>query len=105
MTVATEPTIECLEEQLEGAERSLSSLRPLDQEQARRVAERMDRLLLAVSEAPCLEQVHQRMGTEPVGAEGREELAEEMGPPDGEGWRMSTGPAGRRLSVRVDGRI
>jgi hypothetical protein len=87
MTESTERTIERLEEQLEGAERTLSSLRPLDEEQARRVAERMDRLhsqLLAVSKPPGLMQAHERMGTEPVGADEFDALAEEMGPPDGE---------------------
>lgn len=88
MSESTERTIERLEEQLEGAERTLSGLRPLDEEQARRVAERMDRLhsqLLAVSEPPSLEQAHRRMGTEPVDAEALDTLAGEMGPPDGEG--------------------
>lgn len=88
MTERTERRIERLEEQLEGAERTLSSLRPLDEEQARRVAERMDRLhsqLLAVSKPPDLMQMHERMGAEPVSGEEFDALAEEMGPPDGEG--------------------
>ena len=88
MSDTSEPTVERLEEQLERAERTLSGLRPLDQDQARRVAERMDRLtsqLLAVTEPPRLREAHQRMGTEPAGAEEFEALAEEMGLPDEEG--------------------
>ena len=88
MSDTTEPTVECLEEQLERAERTLSDLRPLDQEQARRVAERMDRLssqLLAVTQPPSLREAHHRTGTEPASAEELEALAEEMGPPDEEG--------------------
>ncbi|MGH2991239.1 MAG: hypothetical protein ACRDMA_15540 [Solirubrobacterales bacterium] len=88
MSETTEPTIERLEEQLERAERTLSGLRPLDQDQARRVAERMERLnsqLLALSGPPSLRDAHDRMGTEPAGAEEFGTLAEEMGSPDGEG--------------------
>ena len=88
MSDTTEPTVERLEEQLERAERTLSGLRPLDQEQARRVAERMDRLssqLLAVTEPPSLREAHQRMGTEAASAEEFEALAKEMSPPDEEG--------------------
>jgi hypothetical protein len=83
-----ERTIERLEEQLEGAEQTLSSLRPLDESQARRVAERMDRLhsqLLAVSEPPSLNSAHARLGTEPVAGEEFDALAGGMSPPDGEG--------------------
>lgn len=88
MSEAPESTIERLEKQLEGAEQTLSRLRPLDEEQARRVAERMDRLhsqLLAVSEPPRLAAAHERMGTKPVDAEEFDALAKEMSPPDGEG--------------------
>lgn len=88
MSDTTEPTVEGLEEQLERAERTLSGLRPLDQDQARRVAERMDRLssqLLAVTEPPSLRDAHQRMGTQPASADEVEALAKEMGPPDEEG--------------------
>lgn len=55
MSESRERTIERLEEHLEGAEEVLSSLRPLDEKQARRIAQRMDRLqsqLLAASEPP-----------------------------------------------------
>ena len=88
MSDTTEETVDGLEEQLERAERILSGLRPLDQDQARRVAERMDRLssqLLAVSEPPSLSDAHQRMGTQPASADELEVLAKEMGPPDEEG--------------------
>jgi len=88
MSEPSERTIEFLEEQLEGAERTLSSLRPLDEEQARRVAERMDRLvsqLMAVSRPPYLQDAHERLGTVPVGADEFAALAKEMSPPDGEG--------------------
>lgn len=88
MSEGPESTIQRLEEQLEGAEQTLLNLRPLDEDQARRVAERMDRLhsrLLAVSEPPSLDAAHQRMGTRPAKAEELDALAERMGPPDGEG--------------------
>lgn len=88
MNESNESTVARLEEELEGAERTLASLRPLDEDQARRVAERMDRLqsrLLALSKPPDLMLAHERMGTEPVGAEEFDSLAKEMGPPDGEG--------------------
>lgn len=88
MSETRDRTIERLEEQLEGAERTLSSLRPLDAQQARRVAERMDRLhsqLLAVSEPPNLEAAHERLGTVPAGSEELDALAGKIGPPDGEG--------------------
>jgi hypothetical protein len=88
MSESTEATIERLEEQLERAEQTLSGLRPLDQDQARRVAERMDRLnsqLLALSEPPSLRDAHDRMETHPASAEDLDTLAEEMGSPDGEG--------------------
>lgn len=90
MSEALESTIERLEEQLEGAEQTLSGLRPLDEEQARRVTERMDRLhsqLLAVSKPPSLKSAHERMGTKPVGAAEFDALAGEMRPPDGAGRR------------------
>lgn len=88
MSKAADDTVEHLEEQLERAERTLSSLRPLDAEQARRVAERMDRLhsqLLTVSEPPSIDAAHERLGTNPAGSDEFDVLAGEMGPPDGEG--------------------
>lgn len=88
MSDTGERTIEHLEEQLEGAERTLSSLRPLDEAQARRVAERMDRLhsqLLTVSEPPSLESAHERLGTVPAGSDELDALTGRMGSPDGEG--------------------
>lgn len=88
MSKVGDRTVERLEEQLEGAERTLSSLRPLDAQQARRVAERMDRLhsqLLAVSEPPSLGAAHDRLGTVPAGSDELDALTGKMGPPDGEG--------------------
>ena len=88
MSKAADHNVERLEEQLEQAERTLSSLRPLDAEQARRVAERMDRLhsqLLTVSEPPSIEAAHERLGTEPASSDEFDVLAGEMGPPDREG--------------------
>lgn len=88
MSDTGERTIEHLEEQLEGAERTLSSLRPLDEAEASRVAERMDRLhsqLLAVTEPPSLRAAHDRLGTVPAGSDKLDALSGKMGPPDGEG--------------------
>ena len=88
MSESPERTIERLEEQLERAEQTLQSLRLLNAEQARRVAKRMDRLhsqLLAVSEPPSLEWARKRLGTEPAGADEFAQVAEKMGPSDGEG--------------------
>jgi hypothetical protein len=83
-----EDAIDELEDQLEGAERTLSALGALSDDQAQRVAERMDRLasqVLEVSEPPSIDGVHERLGTAPAPAEELEALAEEMGSPDGEG--------------------
>lgn len=88
MSETGERTVERLEEQLEGAEQTLLSLRPLDETQARRVIDRMDRLhsqLLAVSEPPGLDAAHERLGTVPANSEELDALAGKMGPPDGEG--------------------
>jgi hypothetical protein len=88
MSKAADDSVEDLEEQLERAERTLSSLRPLDADQARRVAERTDRLhsqLLTVSEPPTIDAAHERLATHPAGSDDFDVLAGEMGPPDGEG--------------------
>jgi hypothetical protein len=77
-----------LEDQLDGASRTLSSLRALNARQAERVAARMDRLasqLLEVSPPPAMETVHQRLGTTPASSEDFVSVVEQMGPADGEG--------------------
>ncbi len=88
MSETRERTIERLEEHLDEAEETLSSIRPLDEKQARRVAERMDRLhsqLLAASEPPSLDAAHERLGTKPVRSDEFDSFAGEMSPSDGEG--------------------
>lgn len=88
MSRSSDHSIERLEDQLEGAERTLSGLRALTDHQAARVAERMDRLasqLLEVSSPPEIEAVHERLGTKPIHGEEFEALVDQMGSPDGEG--------------------
>jgi len=83
-----ENSIEQLEDQLEDVERTLSALSALSDQQAERVAERMDRLasqLLQVSAPAPIEAVHERLGTRPAPREDFESLADQMGAPDGEG--------------------
>lgn len=85
---SSDSAIDELEDQLEGAERTLSGLGALNSQQAQRVAQRMDRLasqLLEVSEPTPIDGVHERLGTTPAGAEEFEDLADRMGTPDGEG--------------------
>ncbi|MDQ3678615.1 MAG: hypothetical protein M3401_17755 [Actinomycetota bacterium] len=70
------------------AERTLSGLGALSDQQAERVAQRMDRLasqLLEVSAPASIDAVHERLGTKPAGREELESLADRMGPPDGKG--------------------
>lgn len=58
-----------LESQLEGAERSLSAVEALDERQAERLGDRMDRLasqLLEVSDPPSIESVYQELGVTPT---------------------------------------
>jgi len=84
----SEESIAQLEDQLEGASRTLSALHALDAKQAERVAARMDRLasqLLEVSPPPSMQAVHRRLGTSPASSEAFAELVDEMGPADGEG--------------------
>ncbi len=85
---AADNAIERLEYQLEGAERTLSALSSLTDQQAQRVAERMDRLasqLLEVSAPPAINDVHQRLGTRPVELDEFRSLADQLGAADGEG--------------------
>jgi hypothetical protein len=84
----TDDSLEQLERQLEGAERALSAVDALNEQEAERVADRMDRLasqLLGVSQPPSMDVVRQQEGTEPARATDFERLAEQMGSPDGEG--------------------
>jgi hypothetical protein len=88
MSESAEVSIRRVEEQLEGAERTLSSLRQLDRVEAQRLGERMDRLasqLLAVTEPRTMADIHDDLGTEPLRGHAPAELTDEMGPPDGEG--------------------
>jgi hypothetical protein len=60
----------------------------LSQNEAERVAQRMDRLasqLLEVSAPPAIIAVHERLGTSPARREEFLSLVEQMGPADGEG--------------------
>lgn len=77
-----------LESQLEGAARSLSAVQALDQQQAERLGDRMDRLasqLLEVSDPPAIESVHDELGVTPAAAEELTALRAEMAPADDEG--------------------
>jgi hypothetical protein len=69
MSGSSNSGIDQLEDQLAGAERTLSRLDALSSQQAARVAQRMDRLasqLLEISEPPPIEGVHERLGTTPA---------------------------------------
>ena len=77
-----------LEQQLDGASRTMSALDQLNAREAERVAARMDRLvsqLLEISEPPAMEAVYERLGVTPASGEDFESLVEEMGAPDREG--------------------
>jgi hypothetical protein len=84
----SEESIARLEDQLDGALRTLSGLGALNASQAERVAGRMDRLasqLLEVSAPAPMAAVHERLGTTPASAEDFAALLGEMGRADGEG--------------------
>jgi hypothetical protein len=88
VTEPAERSIKRLEEHLEGAERTLSSLRSLDRGEAERVSERMDRLasqLLAVTEPRSMAEVHGDLGTEHLDEGELTALMDEMSPSDREG--------------------
>ncbi len=77
-----------LEDQLDGASRTLSSLRSLDAREAERVAARMGRLasqLLEVSPPITMASVHDRSGTKPASREDFASIVDEMGSADREG--------------------
>lgn len=88
MSGSSDGVITELEDQLEGAERTLSRIRRLSDEQAGRVEARMDRLasqLLEVSPPPAMDEVHGRLGTVPASEDDFAALVDRMGPADGEG--------------------
>lgn len=88
MSESPDVSIAQLEDQLDGASRTLSSMHALNARQAERVAARMDRLasqLMEVSAPPAMEAVHQRLGTTPASSEDFASVVDQMGPADGEG--------------------
>ncbi len=88
MSRRSDVSVKHLEDQLEGAARTLSSLGTLSDRQAERVAQRMDRLasqLLELGAPPTIASVHERLGTTPADPDDFRSAAEQMGPADGEG--------------------
>lgn len=88
MSGSSDGSVEQLEDQLEGAGRTLSSLGALSDQQAERVAQRMDRLasqLLEVSAPLPMHAAHERLATSPASHEEFDTLVDEMGAADGEG--------------------
>jgi hypothetical protein len=72
MSASRDESIAQLQEQLEGASRTLSGLHELNARQAERVAARMDRLasqLLEITPPPAMEAVYQRLGASPASSE------------------------------------
>lgn len=88
MSESPDESVAQLEDLLDGASRTLSSLQALNAGQAERVGERMDRLasqLLEISPPPTMEAVHARLGTTPATSEDFASAVDEMGVADGEG--------------------
>lgn len=88
MSDAPDESIAQLEDQLDGASRTLSSLDALNARQVERVAARMDRLasrLMEVSSPSVMEAVHARLGTTPASSVDFASVVDQMGPADGEG--------------------
>ena len=88
MSESPDESVAQLEELLDGASRTLSSLQALNAGQAERVGERMDRLasqLLEISPPPAMEAVHTRLGTTPATSEDFASAVDEMSVADGEG--------------------
>jgi len=88
MSESRDESIAQLEDQLDGASRTLSSLDALNARQAERVAARMDRLasqLMEVSPPVAMEAVHQRLGTTPASSEDFAAVVDQMGSADGDG--------------------
>ena len=77
-----------LERDLETVARSMSAVSALSEQQAARVAERVDRLasqLLEITTPEAWDVVHGRLGTTPASSEDFSSLMDELGSPDGEG--------------------
>ena len=88
MSGLPDESISQLNDQLDGASRTLSSLQALNARQAERVAARMDRLasqLLELSPPLAMEAVHNRLGTTPASSEDFATVVDQMGAADGEG--------------------
>ncbi|HET6547701.1 MAG TPA: hypothetical protein VFG79_04535 [Solirubrobacter sp.] len=88
MSGRRDKSIAQLEEQLDGASRTMSALDQLNAREAERVAARMDRLasrLLEISPPPAMEAVYERLGVTPASDEDFASLVDAMGAPDGEG--------------------
>lgn len=85
---SSDDSLDDLEDQLAGAERTLSAVGALSAAQAERVGQRMDRLasqLLEVSPPPSIGAVHARLGTSPAALSDFDSLAGEMDSADAEG--------------------
>ena len=85
---SSDDSLNRIEEQLDGLERSLGGVDVLNERQAQRVGDRMDRLasrLLELSPPPPMAAVHAELGGTPASAEDFASLAEQMAEPDGEG--------------------
>ena len=88
MSGQRDESIAQLEEQLDGASRTMSGLDQLNARQVDRVAARMDHLasqLLEISPPPAMEAVCERLGVTPASNEEFASLVDAMGALDGEG--------------------
>lgn len=88
MSEPSEDSVARLEDQLDGASRTLSALGVLNTRQAERVAALMDRLssqLLEVSEPVPMAADHEQLATSPASADDVALLVREMTPGDSEG--------------------
>ena len=88
MSGRRDESIAQLEEQLDGASRTISGLDQLDAREAERVAARMDRLasqLLEISPPPAMEAVYERLDVTPASDQDFATLVDQMGARDGEG--------------------
>jgi predicted metal-dependent phosphoesterase TrpH len=83
-----EDSVSQLERALESVERSMSVVGALSEQQAERVAQRVDRLasqLLEITTPEPWDAVQARLGTTPASSEDFSRLAAELGSPDDEG--------------------
>ena len=88
MSETREDSIAQFEQQLDGAARTLSAMDELNAREAERVTARMDRLVSQMMEVippTPMDAVYEQFGVTPVSDEEFAALADEMGPPDGEG--------------------